>query len=243
MENETAGTGSGVTRHNTNACALIFLGPPGAGKGTQSERVSKALCIPKISSGDILRQNIRQRTDLGSQAKELVERGTLIPDALMCEVILERIVKPDCLNGFVLDGFPRTRNQAEILDIRLMALCRQQGVRQIQSVVIQLVVNRLALLRRLADRRVCPTCGSVYNIHTQPPRTPGLCDLDGSALEVRDDDSEETIFNRLTTYEQETLGVAEHYSSYGRVLQVDGDRPADFVTAEVLCLLGQLVEY
>ena len=215
------------------ACAVILLGSPGAGKGTQSRRIGEILKIPQISSGDILRNNIRCGTELGSRVKRLVERGILTPDHLICEIIFQRLSQADCENGYVLDGFPRTRAQAESFDSFLNVLGRRGMGPCMQTIVVHLRVNHSVILQRISGRRTCVSCDAVYNIHSQPPREPGLCDLDGSPLRMRDDDREEIILDRLAIDREQAIALKQHYSRLGAVLEIDGDRPADKVTREV----------
>jgi adenylate kinase len=223
------------------ACAVILLGSPGAGKGTQSRRIGEILQIPQISSGDILRKNIRSGTELGTRVKRLVERGILTPDHLICEIVFQRLSRSDCENGFVLDGFPRTRVQAESFDSFLNVLGRQGVGPCMQTIVVHLTVSHSVILQRISGRRTCVTCDAVYNIHSQPPREPGLCDLDSSPLRMREDDREETILERLAIDREQAIALKQHYSRLGAVLEIDGDRPADKVTGEVQDVISSVM--
>ncbi len=210
---------------------VALLGPPGAGKGTQAKRIVERYGIPQISTGDLLRDHIRRGTLLGSDAKNIMARGELVPDELMYGIVDERLREPDCRNGFVLDGFPRTAAQAGWLDAFL-----EQGFFDKSKgclVVIQLQVDYTQLLLRLTGRRSCPTCGRLYNVHSHPPRFDELCDLDGSKLVIRNDDRQEVIAERLSAYDHMTRPVAEHYRSQGRLVAVNADRAPDEVTTEV----------
>lgn len=213
---------------------VILFGPPGAGKGTQAKVITEKYGIPQISTGDILRDHVSRGTELGVKAKALMNNGQYVPDDLVCDMVANRLQDADCVKGFILDGFPRTVPQAEWLDKYLgnrvfetMKECRP-------VVVIRLVVEYNALLQRLTGRRSCPTCGRIYNVHTQPPRVPDTCDVDGSRLITRKDDREDVIAERLKKYEQETLPLADYYRKRGRLLEIDGDQPVDVVTEQAL---------
>src|SRR5262245_1642903 len=168
---------------------VILLGAPGAGKGTQAKAIVERYCVPQISTGDLLRDNVARKTSLGIQAKAVMERGDLVSDQLVCDMVEERLKQTDCARGFILDGFPRTVNQAEWLD-RLLTVLRFKG-RSVPPVVIDFAVSYNQLLRRLTGRRSCPTCGRIYNIYFQPPRVPDTCDVDGTRLVQREDDRED----------------------------------------------------
>ncbi len=213
---------------------VILFGPPGAGKGTQAKVITDTYAIPQISTGDILRDNVGRGTELGVKAKAIMEQGDLVPDDLVCDMVADRLAKADCVKGFILDGFPRTVAQAEWLDkflgnraFETLKDCRP-------AVVVRFVVEYNALLQRLTGRRSCPTCGRIYNVHTQPPRVPDTCDVDGSRLITRKDDREDVIAERLKAYEQQTLPLADYYRKRGRLLEIDGDQPVDKVTADAL---------
>jgi adenylate kinase len=220
--------------------SVILLGAPGAGKGTQAKEIVAAYGIPQISTGDLLRDNVSRKTPLGVQAKAVMERGELVSDELVCDMVEERLKQPDCARGFVLDGFPRTVKQAQWLDGLLQGL--RFGGRAIPTVVIDFAVGYNQLLRRLTGRRSCPTCGRIYNVYFQPPRVAGICDVDGSTLVTRKDDSEEVISERLKSYERQTLPLADYYRGQGRLHSVDGDRPVAEITQEVFSLIDANVE-
>lgn len=217
---------------------VILLGPPGAGKGTQSKRVEQHYHIPQVSTGDILRQNVKADTVLGHVAKEIMARGQLVPDELVNPMVAERVREPDCDHGFILDGFPRTAAQAGWLD----AFLEHEFFDNLQPhhgllIVIQLAVDYNELLLRLTGRRSCPTCGRIYNVHLQPPKVDELCDIDGSKLIIRPDDREDVIRERLNAYAQLTQPVADYYRSTGRLKSVNGDLPVDQVTPQIFCLI------
>lgn len=213
---------------------VILFGPPGVGKGTQAKVLTETYGIPQISTGDILRDNVARGTELGVKAQEIMHQGKLVPDELMFPMVANRLAEADCVKGFILDGFPRTVAQSEWLDkflgnraFETLKDCRP-------AVVVRIVVEYNVLLQRLTGRRSCPTCGRIYNVHTQPPRVPDTCDVDGSQLFTRKDDREDVIAERLKAYEQQTLPLAEYYRKRGRLLEIDGDQPVEKVTADAL---------
>jgi adenylate kinase len=218
-----------------NVGPIVLLGPPGAGKGTQAKKIAALYGIPQISTGDILRENVAKGTELGTQAKAVMERGDLVPDRLVCDMVAARILQADCTRGFILDGFPRTVGQAEWLDGFLKSeVFEKQGCSKIPPIVVEIAVGYNQLLRRLTGRRSCPTCGRIYNIYFQPPCTDNVCDVDGSKLVIRKDDSEDVISERLRAYERQTLPLTEYYRSQGRLRVIDGDRDMETVTVETL---------
>jgi adenylate kinase len=199
---------------------ILLLGAPGVGKGTQAKELVKLWGIPQISTGDLLRGNVAQGTELGKVAKEIMGRGELVPDSLVNEMVAIRLQQPDTARGYILDGFPRTLPQAAWLDGRLAAMGQALPV---VAVSIQVDYNRL--LRRITGRRSCPTCGAIYNIHGKPPAKDGFCDADGAALVQRADDTEKVFEERMRAYSALTAPVVEHYRDLGRFAEVDGDRP------------------
>lgn len=214
---------------------VILFGAPGAGKGTQAKLIQDVYGIPQISTGDILRENVAQGSELGRKAKEIMGRGELVPDELVCEMVAGRLAKPDCDRGFILDGFPRTVKQAEWLDGYLAKkIFDKQNGTTLPPIVIQVKVEYNSLLQRLTGRRSCPTCGRIYNVHFQPPRVADICDVDGTALATRPDDRESVVAERLKEYEAKTLPLADYYRAKGRLQEVDGDKPVEAVTAAVL---------
>ena len=214
---------------------MIMLGAPGAGKGTQAKVIAQNYGIAHISTGDILRENVSRGTELGKKAKAIMERGELVPDDVVNEMVSERLARTDCDRGFILDGFPRTIVQAEWLD-RLLG-SRSFNGRQLPPVVINIQVGYNQLLQRLTGRRTCPTCGRIYNVYFQPPRREGVCDFDGTPLIQRKDDSEEVISERLRSYERQTLPLVDYYRRQGRLFEVNGELPVEQVTADVLALI------
>jgi adenylate kinase len=221
-----------------NIGPIVLLGPPGAGKGTQAQRIVERYGVPQISTGDILRENVRQGTALGVQAKDVMARGELVPDELMYDMVSQRLRQADCERGFVLDGFPRTPAQAGWLDAFLEhEFFENLGRGKCVPIVIRIDVDYNQLLRRITGRRSCPVCGRIYNVYSQPPRVADTCDVDGSKLVARNDDRDEVIRERLTAYELQTRPVAEYYAQKGRLVSVDGDAPVEQVTKQIWQLL------
>lgn len=193
---------------------LVLLGPPGAGKGTQAVKIAEDFHLPHISTGDILRQAVRDETELGLEAKKIMDAGQLVSDEIMLGIIRERLTQSDAQNGFILDGYPRTIPQAEVLD----ALLGEQSSPPV--LVANIDVNDDELVKRIAGRRSCPKDGSVYNVHYKPPKQKGLCDACGAGLIQRADDQEETVRKRLEVYASQTKPLLEHYAD--RISNVDG---------------------
>ena len=214
---------------------ILLVGPPGVGKGTQAKAIMDDWHIPQVSTGDLLRGNVTAGTDLGKQAKEIMGRGDLVPDDLVNQMVAVRLSEPDCARGFILDGFPRTIGQAEWLDANVGKWSGGLPV-----VAVQLKVDYTHLVRRVTGRRNCPTCGSIYNVYLQPPKDDERCDLDGSPLVRRSDDTEEVFTERLRLYEEQTEPVAAHYRAQGRLEDVDGDQPVSAVTAGILAAVKRL---
>jgi adenylate kinase len=225
---------------------VILLGPPGAGKGTQSKQIVDRYGIPQISTGDLLRDHVARGTALGLEAKAIMARGELVSDELMYGIVASRLREADCKRGFILDGFPRTAAQAGWLDAFLeqevfdkSSTTSSEEAENCPPVVIQLLVDYNQLLLRLTGRRSCPTCGRLYNIHLQPPLVDELCDLDGSKLVIRDDDRQEVISGRLTAYENQTRPVADYYRVQRRLVAVNADRTVEEVTAQILGVIDR----
>lgn len=195
---------------------IIMLGAPGAGKGTQAKMIAKEYGIPHISTGDIFRANIKEGTELGKEAKKYMDAGQLVPDELTVKILLDRVAKDDCKNGYVLDGFPRTIPQAEVLDEALTKL----GDRI--DFAIDVDVPDENIVRRMGGRRACVTCGATYHIEHVPPKKEGICDTCGSELILRDDDKPETVSNRLKVYHEQTQPLIDFYSKKGVLKSVDG---------------------
>lgn len=211
--------------------ALIFLGPPGAGKGTQAKEVARRFGVPHLSTGDMFRDHVGRGTELGRQAKPIMERGELVPDTITLGMVEERIARPDCANGCVFDGFPRTITQAEKLEEML-------GRRGFATLVVHIVVEYVALFRRLTARRSCKVCGEIYNLHDRPPKVEGRCDKDGGELLLRADDREEVIRERLAAYDRQTRPLIEFYGGRSVLLDVDGSAAMDAVTRAVMRILA-----
>ncbi len=207
---------------------LILLGAPGAGKGTQGKSLSEKFKIPQISTGDILRANVRNKTQLGLKAKEYMDKGALVPDEVVVEMVSDRIRQEDCGDGFILDGFPRNLSQAEVLEDTLAGLGKKIDH------VIGIEVERKELVRRLSGRRVCRKCGASYHVIFNLPVNIGICDACGSEIYQRDDDKEETIEARLKVYEQETYPLVEYYSRKGLYIAVDGIGSVDKITKSIV---------
>jgi adenylate kinase len=217
---------------------ILVLGAPGAGKGTQAKLIADRYGISHISTGDILRENVAGGTELGQKAKAIMDRGELVSDDLVCEMVRDRLSRPDCDRGFILDGFPRTEAQAEWLDRLLES--RSFAGRHMLPIVINVQVGYNQLLKRLTGRRSCPTCGRIYNVHFQPPRREGVCDLDGAPLGQRKDDSESVISERFKSYERQTLPLVGYYRRQGRLYELNGELPVEKVTADLFSLIDRL---
>jgi len=240
MANETAISTANDTSRNIGP--VILLGPPGAGKGTQSKQIVDRYGVPQISTGDLLRDHVGRGTELGLEAKAIMARGELVPDELMYGIVAARLREADCQRGFVLDGFPRTAAQAGWLDAFLEKEVfenRSEKSAKCPPVVIQLLVDYTQLLLRLTGRRSCPTCGRLYNIHFQPPLVDELCDVDESKLVIRNDDREEVISERLTAYDTQTRRVADYYRAQRRLVAINADRPMEEVTAQIFGVIDR----
>jgi adenylate kinase len=216
---------------------VIFLGAPGAGKGTQAKRIAERYGIPQISTGDMFRDHKKRGTELGKKAQGYMDSGQLVPDELLYQMVADRLDQPDCARGFILDGFPRTVPQAEWLDKVLET--KTFAGRPMQPVVIDISVGYNQLLQRLTGRRSCPACGRIYNVYFQPPRVADTCDVDGSKLLTRKDDAEDVISERLKEYERLTLPLTDFYRQRGRLRVVNGEQDADRVTDQVVAALEE----
>jgi len=206
---------------------VLLLGAPGVGKGTQAQLLMAEFGIPQISTGDLLRQHRRDHTALGILADELMSQGKLVPDDLVNQMVAARLQEPDTEHGYILDGFPRTLNQAEWLDRQLVAYL-------LPVVAINIVVDEQMLLERITGRLTCPVCGTIYNIYSKPPKHDRVCDFDGAALVQRADDTVKVFHERMRAFEQKTTAVIEYYREHGnRFAEVDGDRPIDEVTQSI----------
>ncbi|GIW71448.1 MAG: adenylate kinase [Planctomycetota bacterium] len=206
---------------------LVLLGPPGAGKGTQARRLAERRGWAHISTGDMLREAVRKQTPAGQKAEPLLAAGQLVPDALVLELVAERLAEPDARGGFILDGYPRNPQQAE----DLAALLRERGLGLDRVVLLRLEDE--AIVRRMAGRRSCPECGAVYHLEFAPPRVPQRCDRCGAALVQREDDREEVVRRRLETYRQKTAPLIEHYRAQGLLVEVDASGEVDQVSQRI----------
>jgi adenylate kinase len=212
--------------------ALILLGSPGSGKGTQARELSRKYGLPHISTGDMLREAVRKQTPLGQVAKAKMEAGELVPDEVVCGIVRERISDPDCASGFILDGFPRTIVQAECFD------CLVRGDPRGVPTVLDIRVDEETLVKRTVGRRTCPVCGEIYNVFYRPPKADEICDTHGVKLARRTDDNEETFRQRLLAYQSQTMPLIEHYRRSGALVEVDGDGEPAVITQRLFKLLG-----
>lgn len=213
---------------------VILLGPPASGKGTQAARIRETLGIPHVASGDLFRENLKNATPLGMEAKAYMDRGELVPDDITIRMVMERLSRPDCAVGALLDGFPRTIPQAEALQKALA----DQGLGI--NLVVNIVVPDEVLVERVTGRRLCRTCGASYHIKFNPPKVEGVCDLDGGELYQRDDDKPETVRKRLEVYWKQTSPLIDYYRAQGVLVDIDGNRPIPEVEAALTAALAQV---
>jgi len=211
---------------------IVLLGPPASGKGTQAARLKEILDLPHIASGDLFRENLKNETELGKKAKVYMDRGDLVPDDVTIAMVMERLSRPDCANGALLDGFPRTIAQAEALDQALAG----QGNKI--SLALYITVPDEVLVERVSGRRLCRLCGESYHVRFNPPKQPGVCDNDGGELYQRDDDKPETVRKRLQVYWEQTSPLIETYRDQGVLVEVDGDQAIDDVTADLRAVVA-----
>ena len=211
---------------------IIMLGAPGAGKGTQAKMIADKYGVPHISTGDIFRANIKNGTELGMEAKKYMDQGLLVPDELTVRILLDRVAQDDCKNGYVLDGFPRTIPQAEVLDSELTKLGDHIDY------AINVDVPDENIVKRMSGRRACLTCGATYHIEHVPPKKEGICDVCGSELVLRDDDKPETVKNRLNVYHEQTQPLIDFSTEKGVLKTVDGTVPMEEVFAAITAILG-----
>ena len=211
---------------------IIMLGAPGAGKGTQAKMIAEKYSVPHVSTGDIFRANIKNGTELGKEAKKYMDQGLLVPDELTVKILLDRVAQDDCKNGYVLDGFPRTIPQAQVLDKALSEL--DDAI----DYAINVDVPDENIIRRMGGRRACLTCGATYHVEHIPPKKEGICDACGSELVLRDDDKPETVKNRLDVYHKQTQPLIDFYEAKGILKSVDGTVPMKDVFAAITEILG-----
>lgn len=208
---------------------LVIFGPPSAGKGTQAQKLSKKYGIPQIATGDLLREHVAKKTPIGIKVKEMLDAGKLGPDDLVVQMIKERVSQPDCRNGYLLDGFPRTMNQAKELE-------KMTDI----DLVLNIAVDHKALVERAVGRRICPKCAAVYHVKSNPPKMPGMCDKCGSSLIQRDDDKEETVQKRLGVYREQTAPLIEHYRAKGKLVDIDGSKGIAGVFDQMVAAVDKL---
>lgn len=211
---------------------IIMLGAPGAGKGTQAKMIADKYGIPHVSTGDIFRANIKEGTELGKEAKKYMDQGLLVPDELTVKILLDRVAKEDCKNGYVLDGFPRTIPQAEVLDQALT------GLGDKIDYAIDVDVPDENIIKRMSGRRACLSCGATYHIEHIPPKKEGICDVCGQELVLRDDDKPETVKNRLNVYHEQTQPLIDFYTAKGILKTVDGTKDMKEVFAAIVAILN-----
>ncbi len=211
---------------------IIMLGAPGAGKGTQAKMIADKYGVPHVSTGDIFRANIKNGTELGMEAKKYMDQGLLVPDELTVKILLDRVSQPDCKNGYVLDGFPRTIPQAEVLDKALAELGESIDY------AIDVDVPDENIVKRMSGRRACVSCGATYHVVHVPPKKEGICDRCGSELILRDDDKPETVKNRLDVYHKQTQPLIDFYTKKGVIAEVDGTKDMKDVFDAIVAILG-----
>jgi adenylate kinase len=208
---------------------LVIFGPPSAGKGTQAQRLSKKYGIPQVATGDLLREHVAKKTPIGLKVKSYLDSGRLGPDDLIVQMIADRVSKPDCMNGYLLDGFPRTMGQAKELE-------KMTDI----DLVLNIVVDFEDLVERAIGRRICAKCAAVYHVKFNPPKKEGICDKCGSQLIQRDDDKEATVRNRLKVYQEQTAPLVEHYRKKGKLVDIDGSGGIDAVQAQMVDAIDRL---
>jgi len=211
---------------------IVFMGPPGAGKGTQAEKIVETYQIPHISTGDMFRKAINDQTELGIEAKRYMDQGALVPDHVTIGIVKDRLSEADCKKGFLLDGFPRTVDQATALDEILISLDSKIDY------VINIDVDLSILKERLTGRRICSSCGATYHMVFNPPKVEGICDKCGGELYQRKDDNEETVGNRLEVYVKQTKPLLDYYSQAGNLVNINGQQSIDLVFADIQAVLG-----
>jgi adenylate kinase len=220
---------------------IVVFGPPGAGKGTQSRMLADLLRVPHISIGGLMRSYAQDDSEVGLRLRGMMALGQLVPDALVLDVLATRISEPDCARGLILDGFPRTLGQAELLErVLLKSPFHANNLRE-NLVALHLRVQNSTIVERLSGRRICSRCSATYHLETQPSRVSGECDFDGSALTIREDDHIATVLNRLRIYEQETTPILSHYADNASLLEVDGEQPKENIAREIVIAIQSML--
>ena len=214
---------------------MIFLGPPASGKGTQTERLSKELNLPHIDTGSLLRAEIAAQTEEGKIIKDIIERGNLAPADIVAKIIIKKLFSEDAKNGYILDGYPRSIEQAELMERELEKAGAENSPRRI---VIKLLINRDSLMERIVNRRMCKNCGKIYNLKTLPPKKENICDDCGGELYQRKDDNEKVAMQRFMTYNNETAPLVDYYTKKGLLVTVDANKTPDEVYEEILKAIG-----
>ncbi|MDD4503278.1 MAG: adenylate kinase [Clostridiaceae bacterium] len=214
---------------------IVLLGSPGSGKGTQASRIEKKFGIPHISTGDIFRDNISRNTPIGVEAKNYIEKGLLVPDSVTLNIVKNRLLEDDCKEGFLLDGFPRNLAQAEALDNDLEKMAKEL------SAVVNLEVSDKAIIERMANRKICSSCGESYNLCFLKPAVDGICDKCGGKLYTREDDKLETVKNRLNVYKNQTFPLIDYYNKKGMLVAVNGENSADLVFKDIIDSLERFI--
>lgn len=211
---------------------IVLLGAPGAGKGTQARQLEEKLDLPQVSTGDLFRYNLKNETELGLLAKSYMDQGELVPDEVTIRMVEDRLIQEDCATGAIMDGFPRNLNQAAAFD---------EMVKPYGGVTLAPMINLDddEVMRRITGRRVCRSCGSVFHVDYNPPKEEGVCDVDGGELYQRDDDSEDTVRNRLYVYYKQTSPLVGYYFAKCLLAEIDGSRPIDAVQDDLMALLGE----
>ncbi len=208
---------------------MILLGAPGAGKGTQAELLTKKLSIPAISTGNMLREAMANGSELGQKVKKFMDEGSLVPDAVIMDIVAERVAQPDCANGFILDGVPRTLSQAEAIDAKGIKIDH----------VVSLEVDDASIRDRMSGRRVCTRCGASYHIVNNPPKTEGICDLCGAEVAIRKDDEPATVQHRLDVYHASTEILKDYYGKQGKLRLISGDQTIQNIFGDILKAIGE----
>ncbi len=211
---------------------IVIMGAPGAGKGTQSRLLSEKFSYPQIATGDILREMAQAESPLGKEIKATLAAGNLVSDQVLADVILERTSRADCTRGYILDGFPRTLRQAELLE----DLAKRQDHK---ILLVRVAVHQEVLMKRITGRRLCQVCGEIYNVHFKPPKREGVCDVEGAALTERIDDNADTVGKRLEAYVESTMPLFDYYSSSGRMIVINGEQPVETIFTQLSDLLGK----